>query len=264
MNGPFFMAGLNGKERIMARLTAGQDAYGQAMWDYAHGKSVNEIIERDDGWVVLSPGPATYMAEHKDWPAFERKAIALARGKVLDVGCGAGRVALYLQGKGLDVVGIDNSPLAIKLCRKRGVKTAKVMSVTQLSRRLGMFDTIVMYGNNFGLMGNVRRARWLLRRFRNMTSDAGRILAHSADPYQTDVPEHLAYHRRNKRRGRMGGQIRLRDRYKTFATPYHDYLLVSQDEMARIVAGAGWRIARTITDESGYRYVAALEKEPVT
>ncbi len=251
-------------QHIMAKLKAGQDAFGQAMWDYAHGKGGSEIAELDSGMVAVSPGPAAYLAEHKDWPTFQKKAIALARGKVLDVGCGAGRVARYLQSKGLDATGIDNSPLAIKLCKKRGLKSAKVMSITQLTRRLGVFDTIVMYGNNFGLMGSFKRARWLLRRFRNMTTPGARILAQTADPYQTDVPEHLAYHRRNRRRGRMSGQLRLRIRYKTYATPYIDYLLVSRDEMARIVAGTGWRIAKTIDDASNYRYVAVLEKEAVT
>ena len=247
----------------MAKLKAAQDAFGQAMWDYAHGKGGPEIVERDDGLVALSPGAVAYLAEYKDWPTFQKKAIALAKGKILDVGCGAGRVALHLQSKGLDATGIDNSPLAIKLCKKRGLKSAKLMSITQLTRRLGVFDTIVMYGNNFGLVGSFSRARWLLRRFRNMTTPGARILAQTADPYPTDVPEHLAYHRRNKRRGRMGGQLHIRIRYKTYATPYIDYLLVSKDEMAKIVAGTGWRIAETI-DNSAYRYIAVLEKEAVT
>ncbi|MHC4562683.1 MAG: class I SAM-dependent methyltransferase [Planctomycetota bacterium] len=167
----------------MAKLAAKQDAFGQAMWDYAQGRSACEITELDSGFVGVSPGPAAYLAEYRDWPTFQKRAIALARGKVLDVGCGAGRVALYLQSKGLDVTGIDNSPLAIKLCRKRGLKKAKVMSITQLTRRLGVFDMIVMYGNNFGLVGSFNRARWLLRRFHNMTIDDARILAESNDPY---------------------------------------------------------------------------------
>ena len=57
----------------------------------------------------------------------------------------------------------------------------------------------------------------------------------SFDPYGTKDPHDLAYHERNRRRGRLGGQIRLRVRYKAYATPWVDYLMVSFDEMEEIV-----------------------------
>ena len=244
----------------MTKLTAREDGYGRAMWDYHHGRGGYEICERDDGYVDTSGGPSHYLAEYKDWPLRQRKGIRYARGKVLDVGCGAGRVALYLQKKGLDVTGIDISPLAVKVCRLRGVKNARVMSVTQLTRKVGTFDTLVFYGNNFGLFGGFKRARWLLRRLYNMTTDRARIIAESNDPYQTDVPCHLAYQRFNRRRGRMSGQLRLRIRYQTYATPWFDYLLVSQDEMRKILTGTGWQVARFIDCEAS-AYVAVIEKD---
>ena len=37
----------------------------------------------------------------QNWHLTEKKAIKYARGRVLDIGCGAGRHALYLQDKGL-------------------------------------------------------------------------------------------------------------------------------------------------------------------
>ena len=107
--------------------------------------------------------------------------MRLARGRVLDVGCGAGRVALYLQERGHEVVGIDLSPLTVDVARRRGVKNARELAVTQVSRKIGRFDTIVMFGNNFGLMGGKRRAPWLLRRFRSITNEDARILAESVN-----------------------------------------------------------------------------------
>ena len=76
--------------------------------------------ERDDGLITPTGGPGVYFREYEDWPAIEKQAIELARGRVLDIGCGAGRVGGHLQGKGLDVVGVDNSPLAVRTCRERG------------------------------------------------------------------------------------------------------------------------------------------------
>jgi cyclopropane fatty-acyl-phospholipid synthase-like methyltransferase len=178
---------------------------------------------------------------------------------VLDVGCGAGRVALHLQERGHDVVAIDLSPLAVEVCRWRGVKDVRELSVTQVGRALGRFDTIVMFGNNFGLMGSRRRAPWLLRRFRSIANEGARILAESVNPYTTEKPEHLEYHERNRRRGRMPGQLRIRLRHQAYATPWFDYLLASPEEMAELAEGTGWELTRVI-DEGEYVYVGVLER----
>ncbi|HUW81541.1 MAG TPA: class I SAM-dependent methyltransferase [Phycisphaerae bacterium] len=243
----------------MKGLAKHQDAMGQAMYDYFRGHGGYEIVERDDGFAGPSGGGKIYLAPYEVWSVHQQRTIRLARGRVLDVGCGAGRVALHLQSKGHDVVGIDNSPLAIKACRLRGVKQAKLMSVTQVSQRLGMFDAIVMYGNNFGLFGSFARARWLLRRFRRMTNPGARIIAESRDPYDTTEPCHLAYHRLNRRRGRMAGQLRIRIRYKTLATPWFDYLLASKNEIRAIVDGTGWRVDRFI-EAKGPGYAAVIAR----
>jgi cyclopropane fatty-acyl-phospholipid synthase-like methyltransferase len=190
-----------------------------------------------------------------------QQAMSYAQGRVLDVGCGAGRFALYLQRHGHEVVGIDNSPLAVEVCRKRGVEDARIMSVTQVStRQLGKFDSIIMLGNNFGLFGNLRRARWLLRRFYGMTGENGRIIAESNDPYATDKPYHLVYQKWNRQRNRMTGQLRIRVRYLTYIGSWFDYLLVSQDEMQEILAGTGWQVSRFLESE-GSPYVAIIEKK---
>jgi SAM-dependent methyltransferase len=248
-------------------LANGQDAYGTAMLASLDNPQAACVIERDDGFVDVDT-TAGYLREYKDWGEHERQAISLARGRVLDVGCGPGRVALYLQGKGLQAVGIDNSPQAIAACRRRGVKDARVVPIAQASRAaLGEFDTIVMYGNNFGLFGSFDSARRLLRRFHGMTSLAGRIIAETQNPHLrpgqkavTHVQKaHLAYRRANVRRGRMGGQIRFRIRYHDLCSPYLDYLFVSRDELRGIVDGAGWRVVRFF-DSQGPQYIAILEK----
>jgi SAM-dependent methyltransferase len=230
------------------------------MYDYYKGMGDTEICERDDGYFESSVGTKGYFAEYRDWPAHQKKGIRLARGRVLDVGCGPGRVALHLQQKGLDAVGVDISPLAIRICKECGIKKARCMSITQVNRRLGLFDTIAMYGNNFGLFGSFKRARWLLRRFRGMTGPDARIIAETLDPYTTKNPLHLRYHRVNRRRGRMAGQMRLRIRHLDLATPWFDYLFVSQDEMRRIAVGTGWKVAQVI-ESGGPIYIGVLEKE---
>ena len=237
-----------------------QDAFGREIYDHLKSKGGFEIVERDDSYITTSYGPPAYFARFKDWPLHQRKAMRHARGKVLDIGCGAGRVSLHLQRKGLDVVGIDNSPLAVKVCKLRGLKKAYMLPIAQVRPGLGKFDTFIMMGNNFGLFENFTKARRLLRRFRTMSSDGARIIAESLDPHQTTEPAHMAYQRRNRRRGRMPGQIRIRVRYKQYATPWFDYLLVSEEEMKKILKGTGWRLARVFPGKGG-RYAVLIEKE---
>ncbi len=242
-------------------LTKQQDAYGRIVWDYLHGKRSAEIIERDDGYFDLSGGAPDYFADFKKWPRHQRAAMRFVQGRVLDVGCGAGRWCLYLQKRGHKVVGIDASPLAIDVCRQRGVKDAHVLPITQVSRALGQFDTILMMGNNFGLFGGRLRARWLLRKLHGLTSPGARIVAESMDVYQTKNPDHLRYHRLNHRRGRMGGQVRLRVRYHQFCTSWFDYLFVSPKEMEDLLIGTGWQVGRYLKS-AGAPYVAVIEKCP--
>jgi SAM-dependent methyltransferase len=234
------------------------DAFGQLMLAAQEGDPA-EIVERDDGFVNASGfGPAAYFAPFRRWPAHQRRAMRFVRGRVLDVGCGAGRVCLHLQEGGFDVVGIDVSPGAIEVSRRRGVRDARLLSLDDVEESLGVFDTIVMLGNNFGLFASATKANRLLRRFHRLTSARGRIVAETRDVYASDDPGHLAYQKRNRERGRMSGQIRIRVRYRDLATPWFDYLMVSPDELAALAEPAGWRIARVL--DSDDTYVAVLEK----
>lgn len=219
-----------------------QDAHGHAMYDYLKGKGGFEIVERDEGFITPTNAPRVYFSKYRNWPAHEKKAMGYVRGKVLDIGCGAGRHSLYLQEKGFDVLGIDVSPLAIKVCKLRGLKKAKLISISQISSKLGRFDTLLMFGNNFGLFESFDKAKRLLKRFHRISSEKARIIAESMDPHKTTEPDHLEYHKSNIKRGRMCGQVRLRVRYKKYATPWFDYVLVSEDEMKRIFKGTGWQV----------------------
>jgi SAM-dependent methyltransferase len=223
-----------------------------------HGSAV-EIVERDDGFIAASQvSSELYLAPFRKWPSIQRRAMRFARGRVLDVGAGAGRVALHLQERGLDVVSIDVSAGAIAICRRRGVEDAREVGIDDVDESLGAFDTIVMFGNNFGLFASRAKAKRLLRRFHRLTSERGRILAETRDVHQTDDPAHLAYQARNVERGRMPGQVRIRVRYRLATTPWFDYLMVSRAELEELVAGTGWHVARTVGE--GEMYVAVLEK----
>lgn len=237
-----------------------EDAVGQAIWAFQKGNKSFEVIEREDGYIDVT-NPRLYFTEFKDWMADEKKAIEFAKGRVLDVGCGAGRHALYLQKKGFEVLGIDRSPLAVKIAKQRGVKGVEMMPIKSISFKPNSFDTIMMMGGNFALLGDVKTAQRMLRRFHKITSKEGLIIASAVDVYPPtkDRPEHLEYHNFNRQRGRLPGQWRIRIRFRKYATKWFDLLNVSKDEMQDLLKDTGWAVQQFI-DSGGPAYTAIIKK----
>jgi SAM-dependent methyltransferase len=239
-----------------------RDAYGEQI--LAQFKAKNhiglEIVERDDGFIQVGDYCVRYFTDFSRWDKSEQAAIKLAKGKVLDVGCGAGRHCLYLQRKGFDVVGIDNSPGAIAVCKARGVKKAELISISDIRRlKEGSFDSIIMMGNNFGLFGSPKGLKTILKQLSKITSDHAQIIAENRNPYVTDNPVHLGYHKFNKKRGRMPGQLRIRVRFNKTMGEWFDYLFVSPQELKKLLEGTDWKVKK-IFNEKDPTYIAVLEK----
>jgi len=136
------------------------DGYGEMLLAALNeGGEMLEIVERDDGFIMASRfGPDAYLAPYSKWPSRQRRAMRLARGRVLDVGAGAGRVALHLQDKGLEVVSIDASPGAVEACRRRGVKDARVLRIEDVDESLGSSTPSSCTGTTSGSSRAARRA----------------------------------------------------------------------------------------------------------
>ncbi len=243
-------------------MKTSRDAYGQQLLAQFHSRQTTvEIIERDDKYIDTGSDPGLYFSEYRQWSPLEKRAIKLVKGRVLDVGCGAGRHALYLQAKNFDVTGIDNSPGAIRVCKLRGLKRAIVRPINDVDKfKPASFHTIIMMGNNFGLFGSAKNARLLLKKFSRITAPDARIIAQTRNPYITDHPLHPPYHRANLRRGRIGGQIRMRVRYGKTIGEWFDYLFVSPEEMREILSDTDWRIEELLNAEEA-NYVAVIQKK---
>jgi SAM-dependent methyltransferase len=221
-------------------------------------------MEREDGFIDVGAGRDVYLSPFDDWPGPERQAMRYVRGRVIDIGCGASRVALHLQEQGLDVTGIDASQLAVRASRARGARRVWRLSIDHLANRVGSFDTLVLLGNNFGIFGSPHRLRTIMTEWGHRTSDEARILAESMDPYHDAPLLHQAYRRWNRERGRMPGQVRLRVRYRDWATPWFEWLFVSPTEMRGLLRGTGWHVRRVLRSAKSDPYVAILEKKSST
>lgn len=243
-------------------MRKGDDVFGRALMDWAQGGTDPEVIEREDGFTDLSAGHDLYVARFKDWPLSERSSIRHVRGRVIDVGCGAGRVSLYLQQRGFDVVGLDVSPLAVRAARLRGVEQAWCLSIDELSKRIDLFDTIVLFGNNFGIFGTPERVQRTLDVWAGRTKSGARILAESTNPYSGGAPAiDRSYYRKNKQEGRMPGQLRIRSQYRGQVSAWFDWLFVSRNEMRILLKGTGWHQAKILGGNPMDSYVAILEKD---
>jgi SAM-dependent methyltransferase len=243
----------------MKRRSEGDDVWGALLEDALAGRRAHEVVERDDGYVMAFDA-AYLLAPFARWDdPDERRAMRFVRGRVLDVGCGGGRVCLHLQERGLEVVGIDSSPGAVECCRRRGVRDARVLDVDELDASHSPFDTIVLLGQGFGVLGSRSRGRRLLAKLATLTTPRGRIVAETFDPHALEDAAHRRYRERNARRGRMPGQLRVRVRHRELSTRWFDWLQVSKVELEELLESSPWRLSRTIG--AGPSYVAIIDRE---
>lgn len=101
------------------------------------------------GWPVEKPTPFVARAIRK---MLQRKVLA-SGSRVLDLGCGEGRHAIFAAEMGLSAVGLDYEPLAIRrargIARRRGVRKNLrfvVGDAFRLPFRRERFDLIIDYG----------------------------------------------------------------------------------------------------------------------
>ncbi|PRY27048.1 class I SAM-dependent methyltransferase [Pseudosporangium ferrugineum] len=223
-------------------------------------RPVIEIIERDDGLINGAPADH-YLAEPAEWQPHDVRALRLCRGAVLDIGCGAGRTALELQRRGMAVTGLDTSAGAVEVARDRGLRDTVIATVDDYARATARYDTFLLLGNNLGLLEGPERAPAFLTALAALARPGARIIAQGTDPYGTTDPVHVAYHRRNRERGRLGGQLRLRLRYRLLATDWFDYLNCSVEELTGLLEGTRWRLKSVDTADRPY-YLAVMELSP--
>lgn len=230
------------------------DAFGEALLEYFEERGPGaHVIERDDGLVEGMSSVEPYFGGPDGLAEIERQAIESIGGRVLDIGAGAGRFSLAAQARGADVVALDDSAGAIEVCRRRGVDRV-INESFHTYHPDERFDTFLMMGHNLGLLAPdpIRS----LDRLAAMATPGAIVLGTSLDPYATEEPAHLEYHRANRARGRRGGHLVLRVRTKRLIGPWFDYLFSTFSELSDLASQCGWEATKLGEDE--VRYLAAL------
>lgn len=156
-----------------------KDLFGQAILDYQNDKYTEDIITStsiSDEDVL----PVPYLfRSYAEMPKLEQKALDLAYGNVLDVGCGAGSHSLYLQNeKQLKVKAIDISEGAVEACKKRGIHKAQVLDILDETQQ---YDTILLLMNGTGVFQELNQVTKYLTHLISLLKPDGQILVDSSD-----------------------------------------------------------------------------------
>lgn len=157
-----------------------KDLFGKAILDYQTNNQPEDLftettISEED---VMSV--AYLFRDFEQMPKIEQRALELARGKILDIGCGAGSHSLYLQNQQkLEVLSIDISPNAIEACRLRGLKQCRVQNILTMEQE--KFDTILLLMNGTGIFGKLSQCGLYLQKLKGLLHPNGQILIDSSD-----------------------------------------------------------------------------------
>ncbi|MEH3052522.1 MAG: methyltransferase domain-containing protein [Patulibacter minatonensis] len=108
----------------------------------------------------------------------DERLVERARGPVLDVGCGPGRHVSALARRGVPVLGLDASPLAVQLASARGGSAVQGDVFTHGLER-GVWETALLLDGNLGIGGDPVA---LLRRVSEFLTPSGAVLV------ETDAP----------------------------------------------------------------------------
>lgn len=158
-----------------------KDLFGKAILDYQTNNSPEDLITETSISEADEMSVGYLFRSYNEMPKLEQLALQLSKGKVLDVGCGAGSHSLALQNdRNLDVTAIDISKNAIEACLLRGIKNAKVANILDLDSS-EKFDTIILLMNGTGIFGTLKKTTNYLQKLKSLLNPNGQILIDSSD-----------------------------------------------------------------------------------
>ncbi|MGL2962186.1 class I SAM-dependent methyltransferase [Flavobacterium sp. RSB2_4_14] len=156
-----------------------KDLFGQAILDFQTNNSPEDLFTETNISELDEMSVAYLFRNYNEMPKLEKKALQLTKGKVLDIGCGAGSHSLYLQEKGFDVTSIDISENAIKACEIRGLQNTKVQNIVEVENE--KFDTILLLMNGTGIFETLAKTSKYLQKLKSLLNPNGQILIDSSD-----------------------------------------------------------------------------------
>ncbi len=235
--------------------------YGKSLTAYFNGdKQAELIVRRDDGY--KSPLPVScFFRGPSEYTPIDIKALELSKGRILDVGAGAGVHSLALVEKGLSVTAIDISPHAVEILKQRGIDQAFCSDIFTFQN--GSFDTLLMLGHGVGMVESLEGLERFLAKAGSLISNGGQLLLDSLDVRATADPVHLEYQKDRQRKGHYLGEIGMQFEFRGQTGPFCTWLHVDRDTLNEYARRAGW-YCEILVELPGGDYLARLFKKENT
>lgn len=226
------------------------DLPGKAISNFFLKKSKSRLYVHDGFGPKVEMPISVYFRELEKMPLLEQEALKICKGKILDIGAGAGSHALELQNKNLDVTALEISPNACDVMKKRGLKN--VICENIFNYNSSKFDTLLLLMNGIGLCGNLDGFRRFLKHSEMILESGGQIVFDSCDvDYMFEnSPKPNDYY----------GEIFCKYEYENEQTNWFKWLYVDKETMQEIAETEGWD-AEIIAEDDSFQYLARLQKK---
>ncbi len=157
-----------------------KDLMGKAIWDFYHDNNP-EDLQTETSISEIDELPVEYLfRDFDEMNKIEQKALQLSKGKVLDIGAGAGSHSLYLQNeKKLEVTALDISPKSSEVCKLRGIQKVHCGNILEFSGET--FDTILLLMNGTGIFQSLNAIDVYLQKLYSLLNEKGQILIDGTD-----------------------------------------------------------------------------------
>lgn len=155
------------------------DPIGRAVYDYQFNSINQPVIVHSDDFDDDTIETSYLFRSYQKMPVLEKKAMGLCRGKILDVGAGAGVHSVYLQEKGFDVTSLETSALCCEVLKSRNLRNVVCRDIFSFSNQ--SFDTILLLMNGTGIAGTLSGLDVLLHQLKTLLNPGGQILIDSSD-----------------------------------------------------------------------------------
>ena len=158
------------------------DILGKALWDYYQGQAKSALFTHSSLGQEEEMPLGYLFRSFEEMPELEQEALKHCRGKVLDIGAGAGIHSLYLQEQGLDVLALDQSAGAIQCCKAQGIKQCLCTDFAGFHRTTQeQYDTLLLLMNGIGLAETLQDLPAFLQSLKGLMAPNGQIILDSSD-----------------------------------------------------------------------------------